>query len=58
VLQQLLTESLVLTGLGAMLGLALTAAGTRLVSQVDAFNIPLLGRVELDAGGGAHATST
>jgi predicted permease len=49
VIQQLLTESLVLSGLGALLGLALAAAGTRIVSHLEAFNIPLLGRVQLDA---------
>jgi predicted permease len=49
VIQQLLTESLVLSGCGAMLGLALAAAGTRIVSHLDAFNIPLLTRVQLDA---------
>ena len=49
IVQQLLTESLVLFGLGALLGLAIAAAGTRIVSQLDAFNIPLLGRVQLDA---------
>jgi putative ABC transport system permease protein len=49
VIQQVLTESLVLSGCGAMLGLALAAAGTRIVSHLDAFNIPLLGRVQLDA---------
>jgi predicted permease len=48
-LQQLLTESLVLSCCGALLGLALAAAGTGLVSQLDAFNIPLLARVQLDA---------
>ena len=49
VIQQLLTESLVLSGCGALLGLALAAAGTRIVSHLDAFNIPLLTRVQLDA---------
>jgi predicted permease len=49
IVQQLLTESLVLSGCGAMLGLAIAAAGTRIVSHLDAFNIPLLGRVQLDA---------
>jgi predicted permease len=49
VMQQLLTESLVLSGLGALFGLALAAEGTRIVSHLQAFNIPLLGRVQLDA---------
>jgi predicted permease len=39
----------VLSCCGALLGLALAAAGTSLVSQLDAFNIPLLARVQLDA---------
>jgi predicted permease len=49
VIQQLVTESLLLSGCGAMLGIALAAAGTRVVSHLEAFNIPLLGRVQLDA---------
>jgi predicted permease len=48
-IQQLLTESLVLSGCGALLGLAIAAAGTRIVSHLEAFNIPLLTRVQLDA---------
>jgi predicted permease len=48
-LQQLLTESLVLSGAGALLGLAIAAAGTRIVSGLQAFDIPLLTRVQLDA---------
>jgi predicted permease len=48
-IEQLLTESLVLSCCGALLGLALAAAGTRIVSRLDAFDIPLLTRVQLDA---------
>jgi predicted permease len=48
-IQQLLTESLALSGCGALLGLAIAATGTRIVSHLDAFNIPLLARVQLDA---------
>lgn len=48
-IQQLLTESLVLSCCGALLGLAIAAAGTRIVSHLEAFNIPLLTRVQLDA---------
>ncbi len=48
-IEQLLTESVVLSGCGAVLGLAIAAAGTRIVSQLDAFNIPLLTRLQLDA---------
>jgi predicted permease len=47
-IRQLLTESLVLTGAGAVLGLALAMAGTRAVSHLDAFNIPLLSSVRVN----------
>jgi predicted permease len=47
--RQLLTESLVLTGAGATLGLALAIAATRAVAHLDAFNIPLLSRVHVNA---------
>jgi predicted permease len=46
--RQLLTESLVLSVCGAVLGLALAAAGTRLLSQVQGTSIPLLHRIALD----------
>ncbi|MFI5232593.1 MAG: ADOP family duplicated permease [Gemmatimonadales bacterium] len=48
-IRQALTESLVLAGGGAMLGVALTVLGTRLVSQLSSFDIPLLARVGVDA---------
>ena len=47
-IRQTLTESLVLTSGGALLGMLFTVAGTRLVSHLDAFDIPLLGRVGVD----------
>ncbi len=47
-IRQMLTESLMLSGGGAVVGIALAVAGTRLVSGLDAFSIPLLGRVQLD----------
>lgn len=47
-IRQTLTESLLLAGGGAMLGLALAAVGTHFVSQLSAFNIPLLARVGVD----------
>lgn len=47
-IRQTLTESLVLAGGGAVLGLALAVVGTRFVSQLSAFEIPLLARVSVD----------
>jgi predicted permease len=46
--RQVLTESLVLSGCGALLGLALAAAGTRVLSQLQGTTIPLLDRIALD----------
>lgn len=46
---QMLTESLVLSCSGAILGIALAAAGTRLLTQLDAMSIPLLRDVRTDA---------
>ncbi len=43
--RQTLTESLVLAGGGALLGVAIAVVGTRLVSHLSAFDIPLLARV-------------
>jgi predicted permease len=43
--RQALTESLVLAGAGALLGVALALGGTQLVSRLTAFDIPLLARV-------------
>jgi len=48
-IQQLLTESLLLTSLGALLGLALTIAATRGLAHLDAFSIPLLSSVRVNA---------
>jgi predicted permease len=47
-IRQALTESLVLAAGGAVLGVALTIVGTRLVSQLSSFDIPLLARVGVD----------
>ena len=46
--RQMLTESIVLSGLGAMLGLALAVGVTRMLSRIDALSIPLLDRVQVD----------
>ncbi len=48
-LGQMLTEGLVLSVGGAILGLALAIAGTRLVTQLEAVSIPLLRDVRTDA---------
>ena len=47
-LAQMLTEGLVLSSGGAVLGLALAVAGTRLLTQLDAVSIPLLRDVRTD----------
>jgi predicted permease len=49
-IRQLLTESLLLTGCGALLGLALTFAATRGIAHLTAFNLPLLTSVQVDGG--------
>jgi len=48
VVRQLLTESLVLAGSGAILGLVLAIAGSRGVAHLDALNIPLLSSVRVN----------
>jgi len=47
-IRQMLTESIVLSCSGAFLGLILAVAGTRALSHLDAFSIPLLDSVQLD----------
>ena len=47
-LAQMLTEGLVLSSGGAVLGLALAVASTRLLTQLDAVSIPLLRDVRTD----------
>ncbi len=49
-IRQLLTESIVLTCCGAALGLALAVVATRSVAHLNAFSIPLLSGVRVDAG--------
>jgi predicted permease len=46
---QMLTEGLLLSSGGAVLGLALAIAGTRLLTELDAVSIPLLRDVRIDA---------
>ncbi len=48
-LGQMLTEGLVLSSGGAILGLALAVGGTRLLTRLDAVSIPLLREVRTDA---------
>jgi predicted permease len=45
---QMLTESLVLSCSGAIVGLVLAAAGTRALTRLDAISIPLLRNVQTD----------
>jgi predicted permease len=48
-IRQLLTESIVLTCCGALLGLILAVIATRAMTHLTAFNIPLLNRVHVDS---------
>ena len=48
-IQQVLTETLVLSCTGAALGLLLAVAGTRLLAGLDAVKIPLRELVRVDA---------
>jgi predicted permease len=47
-LRQMLTESIVLSCCGAVLGLALAIGGVRVVAHLSAFNLPLLNSVRID----------
>ena len=47
-LRQMLTESVALSGCGAVLGIVLAVAGTRALSRLHAFELPLLGSVRVD----------
>ena len=46
--RQMLTESVVLSCCGAVIGVGLAIAGTRLLARLDAFSIPLLQSVRVD----------
>jgi predicted permease len=48
-IRQMLTESVVLSGCAAVFALILAVAGTRALSRLDAFAIPLLQNVRTDA---------
>ncbi len=47
-LAQAITESLLLCGLGALLGLGIALVATRALTELDAFNLPLLATVRVD----------
>ena len=47
--RQMLTESVVLSVSGAVLGLVLAVVGTRAIAHMDAVSLPLLGNVGVDA---------
>jgi predicted permease len=47
-LRQVLTESVILSGCGAALGLLMAVAGTRTLAHLSAFNLPLLASVRVD----------
>ena len=49
-IRQMLTESVVLSCGGALLGLLLAIGGTYLLAHLDAISVPLLERVRVDAG--------
>jgi predicted permease len=54
-IRQLLTESVVLSCCGAALGVTLATAGTRALAGLDAFRIPLLESLRVDASAVAFA---
>jgi predicted permease len=47
-MRQMLTESLVLSCCGALLGILIALAGTRLLAGLQAFNIPMLSEIKMD----------
>jgi predicted permease len=49
-IRQMLTESLMLSCGGAVIGLVLALVGTRLLTHLSSVSIPLLGEVRIDAG--------
>jgi predicted permease len=48
-IRQMLTESLMLSWCGAVVGLVLALVGTRVLSHLSSVSIPLLGEVHIDA---------
>src|SRR6185369_1203326 len=49
-IRQMLTESIVLSGAGAVAGVVIAVAGTRVLTRLDAISIPLLANVQVDFG--------
>ena len=49
-IRQMLTESIVLSGAGAIVGVILAVVGTRVLAHLDAISIPLLTNVQIDLG--------
>ena len=49
-IRQMLTESIVLSVAGAVAGVMVAVIGTRLLTRLDAINIPLLANVQVDLG--------
>ena len=49
-IRQMLTESIVLSGAGAVAGVLIAVIGTRVLTQLDAISIPLLANVQVDLG--------
>ncbi|HYP13845.1 MAG TPA: ABC transporter permease [Bryobacteraceae bacterium] len=48
-IRQMMTESLVLAGCGAIVGLVIALAATRAVAGLETFSIPLLATIKLDS---------
>src|SRR4029078_10122399 len=49
-IRQMLTESIVLSGAGAVAGVVIAVAGTKVMTRLDAISIPLLANVQVDLG--------
>jgi predicted permease len=49
-IRQMLTESIVLSGAGAVVGIVVAVIGTRVLTQLEAISIPLLANVQVDLG--------
>jgi predicted permease len=54
--RQMLTESVVLSACGTVLGLLLAVAGTRVIASLDGINLPMLSEVRIDLAAVGIAT--